>query len=138
MSDAKRNAELWRLLARVRELRLERRRRALNAARDGLHQADARLEQRREEIRRHDAQRESILQSCGHDKRGGRLWREALRWHDERTPELHRALAFAIRERSAAADQVTKASTQLQRETIGRDDALERARRFKAALLDRD
>jgi hypothetical protein len=138
MSDAKRNAELWRLLARVRGLRVERRRRTLNAAREVLHQANARVEQRREAIRSHDAQRASILQSCGHDQRAGRLWREALRWHDGRTPELHRALALAIREQSGAADGVAKASAQLQRETIGRDDAVERARRFKAALKDRD
>jgi hypothetical protein len=138
MSDAKRNAQLWRLLARVRALRVERRRRALNAARDVLQRADAQVETRREAIRQHDAQRAAILQSCGHDRRAGRLWREALRLHDGRTPELHRALAQAMRERAEAADGVAKASAALQRETIGRDDAVERARRFKAALLDRD
>jgi hypothetical protein len=138
MSDAKRNAQLWRLLARVRALRVERRRRALNAARDVLHRADAQVEAQREAIRQHDAQRVAILQSCGHEQRTGRLWREALRLHDSRTPELRRALAQAMRERSDAAGGVTQASAQLQRETIGRDDAIERARRFKAALLDRD
>jgi hypothetical protein len=138
MSDAKRNAQLWRLLARVRALRVERKRRALNLARDELQRADMRVDLRHEEIRRHDAQRIVILQSCGHDKRTGKLWAAALRLHDGRTPELHRALAHAMRERSGAADRVAQASAQLQRETIGRDDALERARRFKAALLDRD
>ncbi|CAB3756817.1 hypothetical protein [Paraburkholderia solisilvae] len=136
--DAKRNAQLWRMLARVRALRVERKRRALNLARETLQRADAQVDQRRAEIRRHDAQRQSILQSCGHDRRAGQLWREALRWHDDRTPALHRALALAMRERSNAADDVSGASLQLQRETIGRDDAIQRARRFRAALLDRD
>ena len=138
MSDAKRDAQLWRLLARVRGLRVERRRRALNAARDVLQQADAQVEARREAIRQHDVQRVAILQSCGHDRRTGRLWREALRLHDNRTPELHRALAQAMRERAGAADGVAKASAALQRETLGRDDAVERTRRFRAALRDRD
>jgi hypothetical protein len=138
MSDAKRNAELWRLLARVRGLRVERKRRLLNAARDGLHQADAQVEARRDEMRRHEAQRVAILQSCGHDRRTGRLWRDALRLHDGHTPQLYRALAQAMHKRSGAADAVAKASSQLQRETIGRDDAIERARRFKAALKDCD
>ena len=138
MSDAKRDAQLWRLLARVRGLRVERRRRALNAARDVLQQADAQVEARREAIRQHDVQRVAILQSCGHDRRTGRLWREALRLHDNRTLELHRALAQAMRERAGAADGVAKASAALQRETLGRDDAVERTRRFRAALRDRD
>ncbi|CAB3767912.1 hypothetical protein [Paraburkholderia humisilvae] len=138
MIDAQRNARLWRLLARVRELRVQRKRRTLNAARDALQRADALVDQRRAEITRHELQRRSILQLCGHDKRIGRLWRDALRWHDERTPALHRALALAIHEQAAAAGNVSKASMQLQRETIGRDDAIERARRFKAALVERD
>ncbi|GAB7527229.1 hypothetical protein [Paraburkholderia sp. 2C] len=138
MSDAKRAAQLWRLLARVRELRVERKRRALNIARDGLQRAEMQVDLRREAIRHHGAQRTVILQSCGYDKRTGRLWAAALRLHDGRTPELQRALAQAMRERSGAAEKVTKASAELQRETIGRDDAVERARRFKAALSDRD
>jgi uncharacterized membrane-anchored protein YhcB (DUF1043 family) len=138
MSDAKRNAQLWRLLARVRGLRVERKRRALNAARDELQRADAQLAERRDEIRRHGEQRASILQSCGHDRRTGQLWRDALRWHDSRTPQLHRALAQAMHAQTDAVQRVSNASAALQRETIGRDDAVERARRFKAALLDRD
>jgi hypothetical protein len=138
MSDAKRDAQLWKLLARVRGLRVERKRRLLNAARDRLRQAHAQVEMRRSEIRLHEAQREAILQSCGHDKRTGLLWRAALRLHDTRTPALHRALAQAIREQSDAANEVSRASTQLQRETIGRDDAIQRARRIRAAWLDRD
>jgi hypothetical protein len=138
MSDAKRNAQLWRMLARVRELRVERKRRALNATREVLRHAETQVSLRRAEIEQHGEQRRRILQSCGYDKPTGRLWREALRWHDNRTPTLHRALALAIREREHASNEVAKASAQLQRETIGRDDAVMRARRLRAASRDRD
>ncbi len=136
MSDAKQRIRLWKLLVRVRRLRVERKRRVLTDARRAAQAADDDASQRRAALQQHDVQRDRILQSCGHDRQAARLWREALRWHDMRKQALHRALVGAMQRQMAAAEEVSRASASLQREMIGQQDAEKRVRSLNAALRD--
>jgi hypothetical protein len=136
VSDAKRSLQLWRLLTRVRGLRVERKRRALADAQQEVRAADHEAERCRAALREHETQRGRLLQSCGHGERAGRLWREALRWHDARKDAQVRALAGAMQRQRAAAARVADASASLQREIAGQKDAQQRARKLNAALRD--
>ncbi|GAB2905505.1 hypothetical protein GCM10027093_49370 [Paraburkholderia jirisanensis] len=136
MSDGKRSLQLWRLLTRVRGLRVERKRRALADAQQEVRAADQEAERCRAALREHEAQRGRLLLSCVHGERAGRLWRDALRWHDARKDAQVRALAGAMQRQRAAAAKVTHASTSLQREIAGQKDAQQRARKLNAALRD--
>jgi hypothetical protein len=136
VSDAKRSEPLWQLLARVRGLRVERRRRALADAQREAREAEGEAERCRMALREHEAQRGRLVQSCGHGERAGALWRDALRWHDARKDGLLRALGGALQRQRTAATQVSRASMSLQREIAGQRDAQTRVRRLKAALRD--
>jgi hypothetical protein len=136
MNDAKAGLKLWRLLVRVRQLRVERKRRALADAQRAAQRADEDAMQRRAALQLHEAQRSRILESCGHDKQAARLWRDTLRWHDARKDALYRALVGAMQGQRAAAADVSRASTSLQREMMGQQDAQTRVRRLNAALRD--
>jgi hypothetical protein len=136
VSDAKRTLQLWQLLARVRGLRVERKRRALADAQRAAREADDEAERSRAALREHQVQRGRLLQSCSHGERTGQLWRDALRWHDARKDALLRVLAGAMQRQRAAAGQVVRASASLQREMAGQNDAQQRVRRLKAAARD--
>jgi len=136
VSDAKRSLPLWQLLARVRGLRVERKRRALADAQREARDADDEAERSRAALREHEVQRGRLLQRCGHGERASQLWRDALRWHDARKDALLRVLAGAMQRQRAAAQQVARASASLQREMVGHSDAQQRVRRLRAAARD--
>jgi hypothetical protein len=136
VSEAKRSLQLWRLLTRVRGLRVERKRRALADAQQEARAAADEAERCRAALREHETQRARLLQACDHGERAGQLWREALRWHDARKDAQLRALAGAMQRQRAAAAHVAQASASLQREIAGQKDAQQRSRKLNAALRD--
>ncbi len=132
-----REARLWKMLVRVRGIRVERRRLELEAAREALVRADAALAERRADIARHEDERGVILSLCCHGVAAGALWRTVLRGHDGRSVALDAALARARRIAQTARDDLSSASTLLQRQIAARDDAAQRVSRI-AARADKD
>jgi hypothetical protein len=124
---------LWTLLARVRQLRVERRRRLMNEARIHAQRAAAETARQRNAIGQHEARRCEILAACAYGDRGATLWRMALHRHDSGRFALEEALAVALQAERLAEAQVVSASRALQREMAGADDARERGRRLKTA-----
>jgi hypothetical protein len=136
MTGARALARMWALLARVRRLRVERKRVALGHARSGLQQASGDVAARRETIEQHAAQRSRIVDACAHDRLAASLWRGTLRLHDSRAPALHDALSAALRRERAAEADVRMASGALQREMKRCEDAQTRVREQNARLRD--
>ena len=135
MTDAT-QARLWTLLAQVRQLRVERKRRLLSAARQQAQRAAAETARQEEAIGQHDVRRGEILGACATGDRAAPLWRMALHRHDSDRFALEEALSIALRAERHAEAQVVSASRALQREMIGKDDATARVRRLKAAKDD--
>jgi hypothetical protein len=135
MKDAA-QLRMWRLLARVRQLRVERGRRLLNEARLRVQRAQEETAQQRNAIAEHAVRRREILSACASGDRSASLWRMALHRHDADKSGLVSALAVAQRDEEAAQAKVMSAFHVLQRETVGRDDAKSRLRRLVAAQQD--
>ena len=126
----------WTLLARVRQLRVERARRLLDEARLGVQRAAADTAWQRNAIAGHEARRYEILAACSCGERGASLWRMALHRHDSSRFALESALAVACRAREKAEERVMSALHVLQKEMRGLDYARERVRCHVAALQD--
>jgi len=128
MNDGARR--VWALLARVRQLRVERARRLLGEARAGAQRAAAATARQQEAIARHRARRDEILAACSASAPGAALWRAALRRHDADGVALETALAVACDAERLAQRRVASALQALQKETRGLDDARARLRRL--------
>jgi hypothetical protein len=128
----------WALLAQVRQLRIERKRRLLSMARHQVEGALAETERRKQAIGQHSVRRGEILAAYAAGDRTAFLWRVALRRHDSGRLTLDGALSIALRAEGQAQAQVMAASRALQREMSGKDDALARLRRLTAARQNGD
>lgn len=137
MSDAAR-MRVWALLARVRELRVERARRQVSDARAGVQQAAAQVARQREAVAAHEAARVAILAACSSGNPGAPLWRMALHRHDAGKSALEQAFAAARHASENAQGEVASALHELQREMRGLDDARERTRGLAAEQDDSD
>lgn len=135
MKDAT-QVRVWTLLARVRQLRVERARRLLNEARLGVQRAAADTAWQRNAIAEHEARRCEILAACSCGERGASLWRMALHRHDSGKFALESALAVAYHAKEKAQERVMSALHVLQKEMRGLDYARERVRRLAAARQD--
>lgn len=122
---------LWTMLTRVRQLRVERKRRLLNEARMEARRAVADIERKEAVIAQHETRRVEILSACGPRDRATSLWRAALHRHDADRPALEEALADAVRAGQLRAVEAASAARTLQREMLGEIDARERSRRLK-------
>lgn len=127
---------VWALLARMRQLRVERLRRALSEARAGAERAASEVASKSAAIAEHDATRRSILASCTCGGSGAALWRMTLRRHDAGKFALESAFFGACDAKKKADEQVVAALHALQKEMRGLDDARERLRRLMASLQD--
>ncbi|ALL66368.1 cyclin pho80-like protein [Paraburkholderia caribensis MBA4] len=130
------HVRLWTVLTRVRQIRVERKRRLLNEARIEVERAAADAERKRATIALHDERRVEILLACRFPDRTASLWRTALHRHDARKIELEDALAAAVHVKQLTEAEVVYASGALQREMYGESDARKRSRRLK--LLQKD
>ncbi|WP_168790497.1 hypothetical protein [Paraburkholderia aromaticivorans] len=132
MTDAK-QMRLWSLLAKVRRLRVERKRRRLNEVRLEAQRATAESVRQREAIGQHEARRTEILAAYPTANRAAPLWRMALHRHDSSRFALEEALRSALHTERLAEARVAAASRALRREMLGEEDACTRVRRIKAA-----
>lgn len=129
---------LWTLLAQVRRLRVERKRRVLNAARLEAERWAAETAEKREAIARHEFRRGEIIAACTARDRAASLWRDVLHRHDGEKSTLDSALSIALRAGQMAELKAVTASRALQKEMSGEDDARARVRRLKAARQNDD
>ncbi|WP_115783568.1 hypothetical protein [Paraburkholderia caffeinilytica] len=129
-------AEFWRLLARVRRLRVQRRLREMAVARHGERRAAAEVAARRAVLERHAEERLRVLAACQGDSRASRQWHATLRAHDARMPALRRQLTEAEMAHADACEAAAQALTNWRRETIMQDDATARARDCLIRLRD--
>jgi hypothetical protein len=137
MKDAA-GIRVWTLLARVRQLRVERVRRLLNESRDALQRAAADTASRTQAIADHGARRRDILAACSFGERRASLWRVALQRHDAGKPALESALALASDVEQRARERVRSTLHVLQKEMRGLDYARDRRRSLIAARDDGD
>lgn len=119
------------LLARVRKLRVERKRHELNDARDRAERAAADTQSQQDAIDEHGQRRLEILSACRRDLRVATLWRGALHRHDSGNAPLEQALFDARKAEEIERENVNVAFRALQREMRARDDVQERVRRLK-------
>lgn len=126
-------ARAWALLARVRQLRVERARRLLSEAQAGLRRAADDTARRRDALAAHHAARGDIVRACAFGARGAGLWRAALQRHDAGRPALDAALGAARDAQARAHERLAAARQQLHRAMRRQDDARERVRGFAAA-----
>ncbi|NYH21867.1 hypothetical protein GGD40_001346 [Paraburkholderia bryophila] len=139
MRDAAREAAFWRLLVRVRGLRVRRKLRALaDARRHERHAADA-LAAQFTALERHAEQRQRVLmfcrrEFCRRDARVGAQWHATLRAHDARLPTLQRQLSAARDTHAASRAEAAHALSAWQVERGRHDDAKERVRVASARL----
>ncbi|MFL9961115.1 hypothetical protein PQR02_08325 [Paraburkholderia sediminicola] len=129
---------VWTLLARVRQLRVQRARRLLNEARLGVQRAAADTAWQRNVIAEHEARRCEILAACSSGERGASLWRMALHRHDSGKFALQSALAIACHAAEKAQQRVVTALHVLQKEMRGLDYARDRYRLIAAQQDDSD
>ncbi|MDR8402052.1 MULTISPECIES: hypothetical protein [Paraburkholderia] len=121
-------AKFWRVLARVRRLRVQRRLRDVVDARRGERRTAGEVAQRVAALERHAEERLRVLASCRRDVTAGRQWHATLRAHDARTPTLRRQLAEAEAAHAEACAAAAQALTNWRRETIRQEEACTRAR----------
>ena len=119
------------MLARVRQLRVERKRRLLNEARKEVRRAVADIERKEAVIAQHETRRVEILSACEPRDSATSLWRAALHRHDAGRQALEEALADAVRAGQLRAVEAASAARALHREMHGETDAHERSRRLK-------
>ena len=132
----RRQLHLWTVLARVRQLRVERGRRRLSEAREQVRRAAAETAQREAALAAHAARRGEIVAACARGNVAAALWRLALRRHDGEKPALEAELAGARGAQQAAQDRVRPAVHALQKGTMARDEAREQVRQLRSAVLD--
>ncbi|MFM0335939.1 hypothetical protein [Paraburkholderia fungorum] len=130
MRSALREVDFWRLLVRVRGLRVRRRLRRLVDARRGERRAAAAVAEQAAALERHTAQRQRVLAFCRPDQGAGRQWHATLRAHDAQTPALHRQLGDAQHAHAAARHEAGKALRDWNVERVRHDEA---KRRWRAA-----
>jgi hypothetical protein len=128
MRDIARQADFWRLLTRVRALRVRRRLRALAAARRYERGAAAVVAERVVALERHAEERRHVLLFCRRDQRAGGQWHATLRAHDERTPALQQRLGEARQAHAAARFEADGALRDWRVERFRHDDAKQRWR----------
>jgi hypothetical protein len=136
MHSAARLAEFWRVLARVRGLRVQRRLHAMVDARRRERRASAEVAACVSALEQHADERLRVLTFCRRDQTSGRQWHATLRAHDERIPVLRQQLAEAERAYAAACDEAAQALLNWRRETMRQDEANARARESLIRLRD--
>nr|WKF59076.1 hypothetical protein HUO10_003584 [Paraburkholderia busanensis] len=134
MRDATREVALWRLLVRVRGLRVRRTLRALAGMRRNERQAAAVVEQQVAALEQHARQRLHVLDFCRRDVRAGAQWHATLRAHDAQLPALRQRRDEAQAAHDAARDEAARALRAWQVERTRADDAKERLRAALAAV----
>jgi hypothetical protein len=128
MRSAAQEVELWRLLTRVRGLRVCRRLRALAEARRHERRAATAVAGQVATLERHAAQRQHMLAFCRHDQQAGGRWHATLRAHDALTPALQRQLGDAQRAHAQASHAAAQALRAWNIERVRHDDAGQRLR----------
>jgi hypothetical protein len=131
MRDAAREVELWRLLARVRGLRVRRGLRALAEARRRERNAAAAVAERAAALERHAGERQHVLAFCRRDQRAGGQWHATLRAHDALTPSLQQQLSDTQQAHALARHAAAEALRAWNVERVRHDDA---RRRWRVAL----
>jgi hypothetical protein len=126
---------LWKMLAKVREIRLARARRALALARATLTEATLGVERVRAALDEHRRQQDEVLDFCRHDERAGANWHRTLRAHLARTPVLERTLNDAQRALHAARAELARAVQRCERAQFRIDDAGKRIAEARRSLL---
>lgn len=121
-------AAFWRVLARVRRLRVQRRLREMVDARRGERRAAGVVAERIAALERHAEERLRVLASCRRDLSASRQWHATQRAHDARTPTLRGQLAEAEAAHTRACEEVVRALTNWRRETVRQEEADTRAR----------
>lgn len=132
MNDAAR-LRVWRLIVQIRQLRMERARRALRDAHERVRRAADDTARQRDALAAHRAARRQIVAACTFGQRGASLWRVALQRHDAGAFALDAALAAARNGEVRAAVRLRSAQQLLQRELRALDIAREHVRELVAA-----
>ncbi|PRZ52778.1 hypothetical protein BX589_113184 [Paraburkholderia fungorum] len=125
---AAREAELWRVLAKVRGLRVRRKLHALADARRQERRAAAVVQAEVAALARHGEERARVLVFCRHEQRAGGRWYATLRAHDAMTPVLRQRLNDALQAHELARQQAGEALRAWQIEGARHDDAKARGR----------
>lgn len=128
MRGAAQEAELWRLLAWVRGVRVRRRLRTLVEARRRERLAAAAVAEQIAALERHAEERLRVLTFCRRDQRAGAQWHATLRAHDGVVPMLHRQLQAMRQAHEAARLAAGGALRNWSAERVGHDDAKHRLR----------
>jgi septal ring factor EnvC (AmiA/AmiB activator) len=128
MRSAAQEARLWRLLVRVRAVRLRRKLRTLVDARRRERHAAAAVAEQLAALERHAEERQRVLAFCRRDQRAGGQWHATLRAHDGRTSMLYRQLSEARRTHALAHDEARQALREWNVERVRHDDAKHRWR----------
>ncbi|ANB71915.1 hypothetical protein [Paraburkholderia phytofirmans] len=128
MRSAAQEEKLWRMLVRVRAVRVRRRLRALADARRRERHAAAAVAEQAAALDRHAAQRQRVLAFCRRDQSAGGQWHATLRAHDGRTPALHRQLDDAQQAHASAHHEARQALRDWNVERVRHDDAKHRWR----------
>ncbi|WP_260854558.1 hypothetical protein [Paraburkholderia sp. BCC1884] len=128
MRGAAREAEFWRLLTRVRGVRVRRRLRGLADARRRERQAADAVARQFEALEQHAQRRSSVLAWCRRDVRARAQWHATLRGHDALMPGLQRLLSEARHLHAAAREAAGEALRAWQIEQARHDDAKDRWR----------
>ncbi|OXC76957.1 hypothetical protein BSU04_18270 [Caballeronia sordidicola] len=131
MRSAAQEADLWRLLTRVRGLRVRRRLRALADARRRERRAAAAVAEQAAALEWHAAERQRVLAFCRRDQRAGGQWHATRRAHDAQTPVLQQQLSDAQHSHAQARHEAGEALRDWNVERIRHDDARQR---WRAAL----
>ncbi len=128
MRSAAQEANLWRLLARVRGSRVRRRLRTLADARRHERQAAAVVAEQIAALERHAGERQRVLAFCRRDQRAGGQWHATLRGHDALMPTLQRQLSDAQHAHTLARHEAGEALRRWNVERVQHDDAKHRFR----------
>jgi hypothetical protein len=123
MRSAAQEADLWRLLTRVRGLRVRRRLLALAEARRRERRAAAAVADQVAALERHAAERQRVLAFCRRDQRAGGQWHATLRAHDALMPALQRQLSDAQHAHALARHDAGEALRHWNVERVRHDDA---------------
>ena len=121
-------SKLWKLLARVRGVRVRRRLRALAEARRHERRAAAAVAEQIAVLEEHGEQRERVLEFCRHDQRSRVQWFATLRAHDASMPALKQQLSDMLEAHKLALDEVGEALRSWNIERVRHDDARQRWR----------
>lgn len=128
MVGAVREADFWRLLVRVRDLRVRRRLRGLVDARRLERQAAVAVTVRLAALEQHAQERLSVLAFCRRDLHARARWQATLRGHDAGVSILQQQLSDARRAHAAARNAADEALRTWQVERARHEDAKDRWR----------